>query len=298
MKLVVPLHENISLKRQTELLGISRSSFYYEPKVNEADIATMKKIDEIFTKCPFYGSRRIQNDLKKVHQISIGRDHTRRLMNLMSLEAIYPKTKKTSVKNPNHKIYPYLLRHIGAGFPNHIWGSDITYIRLAHGFCYLYAIIDWFSRLVVGWSLSPTMESDFCVETMIDAIKRYGAPEISNTDQGCQFTDKDFIEVLAGNNVKISMDGRGRCMDNIFTERLWRSVKYEEVYLKSYENIDEAKQDIAAYFKFYNYERSHQSLEYKTPVEIYKIEKSSSPDTKSHNNLTILTSPLLSTTSV
>lgn len=258
----------------------------------------MKKIDEIFTKCPFYGSRRIRHDLQKVHEISIGRDHTRRLMNLMGLEAIYPKTKKTSVKNPNHRIYPYLLRHIGAAFQNHIWGSDITYIRLAHGFCYLYAIIDWFSRLVVGWGLSPTMESDFCVETMINAIKRYGTPEISNTDQGCQFTDEDFIGVLAGNDVKISMDGRGRCMDNIFTERLWRSVKYEEVYLKSYENIDEAKQNIAAYFKFYNYERSHQSLEYKTPAEMYGKEKSFSPDTKSHNTLPILTSPLLSTTGV
>ena len=258
----------------------------------------MKAIDEIFTARPFYGSRRIQTDLEYDYKIDACRDRVRGMMKLMGLEAIYPKIKKTSLKNPNHKIYPYLLRHIGASFPNHIWGSDITYIRLAHGFCYLYAVIDWFSRKVVGWDLSPTMESDFCVETMDKAIQKFGAPEISNTDQGSQFTDKKFIDVLAGNNVKISMDGRGRCMDNIFTERLWRSVKYEEVYLKSYGDIAEAKTNIAAYFKFYNDERRHQSLEYKTPAEMYKNEKIFAVETKSQNKLSILTSPLLSTTTV
>lgn len=288
----------MSITKQTELLGMSRSSFYYEPAVNEADIAAMKKIDEIFTKCPFYGSRRIRNDLKRVYGVVLGRDHVRRLMNVMGLEAVYPKIKRTSVRNPDHKIYPYLLRHIGATRPNHIWGSDITYIRLAHGFCYLYAIIDWWSRYVVGWSLSPTLESGFCVETMKSAIERHGVLEISNTDQGCQFTDKDFIEVLAGNGVKISMDGRGRCMDNIFTERLWRTVKYEEVYLKSYENIEEAKINLASYFKFYNNERSHQSLGYETPETVYENEKRLAPEEKSRNTLTHLINPLLSTTAV
>ena len=280
------------------MLGISRSSLYYEPTVSEADLACMKAIDEIFTARPFYGSRRIQTDLEHDYKIDACRDRVRGMMRLMCLEAIYPKTKKTSVKNPNHKIYPYLLRHIGAGFPNHIWGSDITYIRMAHGFCYLYAIIDWFSRLVVGWDLSPTMESDFCVETMGKAIQKFSAPEISNTDQGSQFTDEKFIEVLAGNNVKISMDGRGRCMDNIFTERLWRSVKYEEVYLKSYGDIAEAKMNLAAYFKFYNNQRRHQSLECRTPAEVYANKKRLAPDTKSHNTLITLTSPLLSTITV
>ena len=280
------------------MLGISRSSLYYEPAVSEADLACMKAIDEIFTARPFYGSRRIQTDLEYDYGIVACRDRVRSMMKMMGLEAIYPKIKKTSVKNPNHKIYPYLLRHIGADFPNHVWGSDITYIRLVHGFCYLYAIIDWYSRKVVGWDLSPTMESDFCVETMSMAIQKFGAPEISNTDQGSQFTDSKFIKVLTGNNVKISMDGRGRCMDNIFTERLWRSVKYEEVYLKSYGDIVEAKTNLAAYFKFYNDERRHQSLECKTPSEMYVNKKRLAPGTKLQNTLQVLTSPLLSTNTV
>lgn len=295
---MVPSQSNMSIARQTELLGISRASFYYEPKVSAFDLAAMAKIDEIFTKRPFYGVRKVWRDLKNTHGLEIGRDHVGRLMKEMGLEAIYPKAKKTSVKNPNHRLYPYLLRNIGPAYPNHIWGSDITYIRLAHGFCYLYAILDWWSRYVVGWALSPSMESDFCVETMRKAILKYGSPEFSNTDQGSQFTDIKFTGVLAGNNVRISMDGRGRCMDNIFTERLWRSVKYEDVYIKSYENIEEAKKNLDAYFKFYNSERLHQSLDYKTPESVYESKKPAAPDTKSHNTLTILTSPLLSTTAV
>lgn len=279
-------------------MGISRASFYYEPKVDEADLAIMKNIDEIFTKRPFYGSRRIRYDLGKKYNVTIGRDHVRRLMGVMGLEAIYPKTKKTSVKNPNHKLYPYLLRHIGPEHPNHIWGSDITYIRLAHGFCYLYAILDWFSRFVVGWALSPSMESDFCVDTMKIAVETYGAPEISNTDQGSQFTDEDFIRVLVGNGIKISMDGRGRCMDNIFTERLWRSVKYEDVYIKSYENIEDARTNLNAYFNFYNSERPHQSLDENTPKSVYEMKKPAAPERKQQHKLTNLINPLLSTTAV
>ena len=287
----------MSIARQTELLGISRASFYYEPRVNEADIKIMEDIDRIFTKRPFYGSRRIQYDLKEVYGIIASRNHVRRLMGIMGLEAIYPKTKKTSVKNPNHKLYPYLLRHIGPEYSNHIWGSDITYIRLDHGFCYLYAILDWFSRYVVGWSLSPSMESDFCVNTMNIAIEKYGAPEISNTDQGSQFTGDDFIGVLTQSEIKISMDGRGRCMDNIFTERLWRSVKYEDVYIKSYENIEDARINLDAYFKFYNSERPHSSLGQKTPRSIYEKNRCKSEEKQQHK-LTNLINPLLSTTSV
>jgi putative transposase len=297
--LIDPLQENISQSRQAKLLGICRSSLYYDPVVSQADIACMKAIDKIFTARPFYGSRRIQVDLKHNYKIDACRDHVRSLMRIMGLEAVYPKkANNTSVKDPNHAIYPYLIRNVSASFSNHIWGSDITYIRMAHGFCYLYSIIDWWSRKVVGWDLSPTMESDFCIETMDRAIQKFGAPEISNTDQGSQFTDKKFIEILKKNDVNISMDGRGRCLDNIFTERLWRSLKYEEVYLKSYQDIAEARTNIAAYFFFYNNKRRHQSLEYKTPAEIYANKNRLAPDAKLQNNLSILTSSILSTNTV
>ena len=297
--MIVPSKQNLSIGRQAELLGISRSSLYYKPIVDEADLVTMKAIDEIFTARPFYGSRRIQQDLKYDYHVDICRDHVRNLMRLMGLESVYPKkARNTSLSDPNHIKYPYLLRDIIADFPNHIWGSDITYIRLAHGFCYLYAIIDWFSRKVVGWSLSETLESDFCVETMNLAIKQNGQPDISNTDQGSQFTDKKFIEILKENDVKISMDGRGRCLDNIFTERLWRSLKYEEVYLKSYQDIAEAKRNIDIYFHFYNNLRRHQSLDYKTPSEVYKNEKSFAPNAKLQNTLQTLAISILSTNTV
>lgn len=281
------------------MLGISRASLYYQPVTREADLVCMKAIDEIFTAHPFYGSRRIREDLKYDYQIDVCRDRVRGLMRQMGLEAVYPKkAKHTSLRDPDHAVYPYLLRTVSATSPNHIWGSDITYIRLAHGFCYLYAIIDWFSRLVVGWAISPTMESDFCIETMDRAIREHGAPDISNTDQGSQFTDKKFIDVLKENAVNISMDGRGRCRDNIFTERLWRSLKYEEVYLKSYQDMAEARTNIAVYFRFYNNDRRHQSLGYQAPAEVYKNEKSFAPDTKSQKQLQELITPLLSTTTV
>lgn len=230
----------------------------------------MDAIDRIFTKCPFYGVPKMQDALRRVAGIIIGRDHTRRLMRLMGLEAIYPKKKiATSIPDKQHAVYPYLLRGITADHPNHIWGSDITYIRLLHGWCYLYAIIDWYSRFVVGWELSPTLETEFCIRALRNAIEKYGIPEISNTDQGSQFTDKDFITVLKENDIRISMDGRGRCMDNIFTERLWRTVKYEEVYLKSYADIPDARTNLTGYFGFYDNERPHQALRYQTPAEVY-----------------------------
>jgi putative transposase len=252
---------------------------YYTPKVNEADLAAMDAIDRLFTKYPFYGVLRMQAALRREADITIGRDHTRRLMRLMGLEAIYPKPRKnTSILDKQHAVYPYLLNGVIADHPNHIWGSDITYIRLEHGWCYLYAIIDWYSRFVVAWELSASMETDFCIRALRNAIEQYGIPEISNTDQGSQFTDREFIDVLKENDIRISMDGRGRCMDNIFTERLWRTVKYEEVYLKSYADIPDAQTNLAAYFRFYGEERPHQALRYHTPAEMYlktKKEKSS-----------------------
>lgn len=230
----------------------------------------MDAIDRLFTDCPFYGVPKMQAALKREHRIIIGRDHTRRLMRLMGLEAIYPKkSRKTSVPDKEHAVYPYLLNGVTASHANHIWGADITYIRLEQGWCYLVAVLDWFSRYVVSWKLSPTLESGFCVEAMTNALKNYGIPEISNTDQGSQFTDRNFIAALKERQIRVSMDGRGRCMDNVFTERLWRSLKYEEVYLRSYGDIEDARNNLAAYFRFYNETRPHQSLRYRTPAEVY-----------------------------
>lgn len=268
--MIVPSQPDISIRKQAELLQISRASISYQPVIDQQDINAMAKIDEIFTARPFYGSRRIMHDLEQDYGIGICRDHVRRLMQIMGLEAIYPKqARNTSISDVSHKKYPYLLNGITADHPNHIWGTDITYIRLETGWCYLMAVIDWYSRYVVGWQLSPTMESDFCIEAMHEAIVSHGIPNISNSDQGSQFTDHRFTGLLAGYGAQISMDGRGRCMDNIFTERLWRTVKYEEVYLKSYRTIEEARMNLSAYFRFYNNQRRHQSLDYRTPSEVY-----------------------------
>lgn len=241
----------------------------------------MDAIDRLFTERPVYGVSKMQNALRREYQIDIGIDHTRRLMRQMGLIAIYPqKSRKTSIPDKEHTVYPYLLRGVTASHPNHVWGMDITYIRLENGWCYLLAVIDWFSRYVVSWELSPTMESEFCITTLTNAIQSCGTPEISNTDQGSQFTDKKFITVLKEHNVRISMDGRGRCMDNIFTERLWRSLKYEEVYLKSYRDIADAQNNIADYFRFYNERRPHQSLQYQTPAEVYYQDKTSQKESQ------------------
>lgn len=268
-KSLVAPSQSISRTRQAELLEISRASLYYQPVINQNDLRAMRYLDAIYTKCPFYGSRKLRYLLKDNHDIIIGRHHIRRLMRIMGLEAIYPKKSRyTSTPDKQNKVYPYLIRGVVASHPNHIWGTDITYIRLEKGWCYLTAILDWYSRYVVGWELSSTMESEFCIQAMGNALQT-ATPEISNSDQGSQFTDHRFTGLLAEHGVKISMDGRGRCMDNIFTERLWRNVKYEEVYLKSYRNIDEARIGIANYFQLYNNDRPHQSLAYKTPLEFY-----------------------------
>lgn len=265
--MVEPANDVISIRHQCELLGLNRGSFYYEPELpSEANIKLMRLIDEIFTAHPYYGVRRIRNRLWELG-VAVGRKLIRTLMRWMGLVAIVP-TKNTSKPNPNHKVYPYLLRDVEINRVNQVWSMDITYIRLGQGFVYLTAVIDWHSRYVLAWRLSNSLDADFCAECLKDALQ-YGKPEMVNTDQGCQFTSEGFIKVLLENNIVISMDGRGRALDNIFVERLWRTVKYEDVYLKGYQTIPEAQAGLREYFDFYNMERGHQSLGYKTPWGMY-----------------------------
>jgi len=262
-------HLDISLVRQAELLDISRSSLYYVPKPNSEDKLIMDCIDTIYTDYPFYGSRRIKIELKDRYAVSICREHVQKLMRAMGIEAIYPKPKpKTSLGNESHKKYPYLLSGLSITKPDQIWGTDITYIRLENGWCYLVAIMDWFSRYVIAWRLSETLESNFCIEALKDALLD-GFPEIHNSDQGVQYTSVEYTDVLNDYEIRISMDARGRCFDNIFTERLWRTVKYENVYLQSYRTIEDAKIGLTEYFNFYNRKRKHQSLGYQTPESLY-----------------------------
>ena len=259
----------LSLTRQANLLNISRSNLYYRPVIDRQDVAIMNSLDAIYTDCPFYGSRRMQYELNTRYRIKICREHVQRLMRLMGLEAIYPKQYKgLSDPDDQHKKYPYLLTNITASFPNHIWGTDITYVRLEYGFAYLVALLDWFSRYVIAWQLSPNLEIEFCLENLEHALKEH-APMIHNSDQGSHFTSPRYTDLLTQKNIQISMDGRGRCMDNIFTERLWRTVKYENVYLKSYANYHEANAGLTDYFQFYNHRRPHQSLGNMTPAAAY-----------------------------
>ncbi|MBU1131314.1 IS3 family transposase [Patescibacteria group bacterium] len=258
-------HFNISLLRQSALLDISRSSIYYQPTVKKEDILIMNAIDEIFTKYPFYGHRRIKPELKEEYSVNIGKKRIISLMHEMGLNAIYPR-KKLNLSDPNkqHKKFPYLLKDFPIIRPNQVWGTDITYIKLKSHFAYLVAIIDWHSRYVISWKLSSTLENIFCIQALKEALA-VNITDIHNSDQGAQYTSIDYINVLEENKIRISMDGRGRCMDNIFTERLWRTVKYENVYLNEYADIGEAGQGLREYFKFYNEKRRHQSLDYKTP---------------------------------
>ncbi len=264
-------NELVSVLRQCELLGLCRSSVYYEKKEpDEYDLELMRLIDEQYTKTPFYGSRKMTEELKdKGHEVN--RKKIKRLMRLMGIEAIYPKPN-TSKPAPENRIYPYLLKGIVINKPRQVFAADITYIRMQRGFLYLVAIIDWYSRYVLSWQLSNTMDADFCTEALDEALSK-GQPEIFNTDQGSQFTSNEFTGLLLANQIQISMDGRGRCMDNIFIERLWRSLKYEEVYLKSYETVQEAREGIGQWINFYNHERLHQSLGYRTPSAIYNNAK-------------------------
>jgi len=260
--------EPLPITQQCRLLNLSRSGVYYAPApVSARELELMRQMDEIHLELPFYGSRRIRNELKE-RGYNISRGQVRRLMLKMGIVALYQKPR-LSVPHPSHKIYPYLLRGIEICRANHVWTADITYIPMAKGFCYLVAIMDWASRKVLSWRLSNTLDASFCVDALEEALARYGTPEIFNTDQGSQFTSEVFTEVLHTHKVKISMDGRGRWLDNVFIERLWRSVKYEEVYLKGYTSTAEARNSLKHYFDFYNTRRFHQSLDDKTPDAVY-----------------------------
>jgi len=250
------------------LLGLSRATYYRGPAEESADnLALMRVIDEQYTACPFYGSRRIARWLARTgHEVN--RKRVQRLLRLMGLEAIHPKPKLSAGRG--HRVYPYLLRDVPIERVGQVWSADITYLPMASGFMYLAATIDWYSRYVVGWRLSNTLDGSFCTE-MLDAALATGRPEVFNTDQGVQFTAEPFTSRLATAGVAISMDGRGRCLDNVFVERLWRSVKYEDVYLKGYERVPELEGGLRAYFGFYNGERLHQSLGYRTPAEVYGV---------------------------
>jgi putative transposase len=256
------------MRRQCEILGVNRSSLYYESVgPDPEDLGLMRRIDELHLQFPFYGSRRVTRELRSLGLV-VNRKRIQRLMRLMGIEAIAPKPN-TSRPAPEHTVYPYLLRGLTIDRPNQVWAADITYVPLARGFAYLVVIMDWCSRRVLSWRLSNTSDSAFCVEALNEAMRRFGRPEIFNTDQGAQFTAAAFTEVLLGHGVKISMDGKGRCIDNVFVERLWRSLKYEEVYLNDYENLVEARAGLSAYFQFYNNRRQHQALGHQTPATFY-----------------------------
>lgn len=257
----------LSLRKRLNLLGLWRSSFYYQPvPESPLNLKLMDLLDRQYLKTPFYGSRRMTAYLRSLGY-EVNRKRTQRLMRKMGIEAIYPK-QNTSAANKDHHKYPYLLREVDINRSNQVWSTDITYIRLKGGFVYLTAIIDWHSRYVLSWKLSNSLDAIFCVETLEEALNE-GIPDIFNTDQGSQYTSDSFISVLKKEGIKISMNSKGRCLDNVFVERLWRSLKYEEVYLKDYQSVMEAESSIDQYFKFYNHERFHQSLNYKTPKEIH-----------------------------
>ena len=258
----------LSVARQAQSLGVSRGSVYYLPRpASAADLGIMRRIDELHLELPFAGSRMLR-DLLRQEGIEIGRQHVATLMKKMAIEAIY-RRPSTSKPAPGHKIYPYLLRKLPIVRPNQVWATDISYIPMARGFVYLVAIVDWFSRKVLAHRVSITMDADFCVEALEEALARYGKPEIFNTDQGSQFTSLAFTSVLRRENIAISMDGRGAWRDNVVVERLWRTVKYEEVYLRAYAAVSEARASIGRYLAFYNARRPHSSLAAKTPDQAY-----------------------------
>ncbi len=262
-------HPTLAVSKQCELLSVNRSTFYYQPKpLSDSDVDLMRRIDAIHMKLPFYGSRRIRDQLE-TEDIFINRKKVQRLMLVMGIIAIFLK-KKTTISNKAHRIYPYRLRGLNINRSNQVWATDITYIPMAKGFVYLVAVIDWFSRKVLSWRLSNTMDTAFCIEALKEAIQRYGKPDIFNTDQGSQFTSDAFTSVLIDNNIEISMDGRGRWLDNVFIERLWRSLKYENIYLKAYDTVPEVRAGIDEYFRFFNEDRRHQNLKGRqTPDQIY-----------------------------
>jgi putative transposase len=261
-------HAKLSVRDQCQLFGLNRSRLYYQPTPETTEnLELMRLLDEEYTRYPFKGVLRMVEYLKDLGY-SVNQKRVRRLLRTMSIMAIYPK-KNLSSAHPAHKKYPYLLKDVTIDKVGQVWCTDLTYIRLNHGFVYLSVVMDWYSRYVLSWGLSNTMEASFCVETLTDALLLHGKPDIFNSDQGSQYTSDEFTGLLLANDIKISMDGRGRAFDNIFIERLWRSVKYEEVYIKDYADMQEAKCSLKRYFEFYNYERQHQGLSYKKPAEMH-----------------------------
>ena len=266
--MIDPDHPRLSIVRQCELVSISRSAFYYRPSGESAEnLALMRLIDEQFLETPWYGARQMARHLRR-QGYAVGRKRVRRLMAKMGLTALYQRPR-TTVPHPEHRTYPYLLRGMTIDRPDQVWCADITYIPMRRGFLYLVAVMDWASRRVLAWRLSNTMEADFCIEALDEALARHGRPEIFNTDQGSQFTSPRFVEVLTAAGVRVSMDGRGRWMDNIFIERLWRSVKYECVYLHAFETGSEARAGLGKWISYYNADRPHSALGGRTPAEAH-----------------------------
>jgi putative transposase len=265
--LVEPRHPQLSLTRQSQLLGLSRGSLYYQARGESAEnLQLMRLLDEQYTRTPFYGVRKMTAWLRGLGY-PVNEKRIRRLLRLMGLEAIYQRPR-LSDPAPGHRVYPYLLRGLAIERPNQVWSTDITYVRLLHGFVYLVAVIDWFSRFVLSWEVSVTLESEFCISALERALV-VGRPEIFNSDQGSQFTSTGFTDRLVKGGIQISMDGRGRALDNVFIERLWRSVKYEEIYLHDYQHVPEARLGLGRYFDFYNHQRLHQALDYRTPAAVF-----------------------------
>ena len=274
-----PNHHSLTVARQAELLGLSRRSVYYDPADGMNTQALLKRdmdaIDAVYTDYPFYGSRRMRLELCDRFGIDIGRDRIRTVMKLLGLEAIYPRPNTSKPGTGfGHMVYPYLLRGVKPSYPNHIWGTDITYIRTEEGYVYLAAFIDWYSRYVLSWCLSDILENGFVLQALQQALCLVddcglALPDVCNSDQGSHFTSEAYTGLLGQVGIRISMDGRGRCLDNIFTERLWRSVKYENVFPSSYQNLEEAERGLAEYFRFYNNKRKHQRLDYHTPAQVY-----------------------------
>ncbi len=265
---MIDRNHKLPVTRQAELLNVSRGAVYYLPKpTSERDLRLMRRIDELHLEHPFAGARMLR-DLLSQEGIRVGRKHVATLMRKMGIEALY-RRPNTSRQHPENPVYPYLLRHLAVNRPNQVWAMDITYIPMKRGFVYLAAVVDWHSRKVLAHRVSITMETDFCIEAVEEAIQRYGKPEIFNTDQGSQFTSRAFTGLLQRHGIRISMDGKGAWRDNVFVERLWKSVKYEEVYLKAYNTVSEATAGIAKYFEFYNTRRPHSSLDRMTPEQFY-----------------------------
>jgi putative transposase len=268
--MIEPEHPDLSVKEQCALLELPRSSYYHEPlPESEENARLMRVIDETYLACPFFGSRQMTLWLR-AQGYAVNRKRVRRLMRLMGLEAMAPKPK-LSGPHPAHPVYPYLLRDLAVVRPNQVWAMDITYLSLPGGHAYLCAVLDWHSRAVLSWEISNTLDASFCVRAMQRALHEQGTPDIVNTDQGCQFTSAEFTQPLLARGIKLSMDGRGRCLDNVFIERLWRTVKYEEVYLKSYHSLVDAHAQLEAYFRFYNERRPHHAHDGATPASVYRV---------------------------